>query len=458
NEREIELLHLWIAEGADTEQRLEEVEVGDTLYALVRPLLEKEGVARSTYAFDFADKTLIEELNTPFRTVSMLSLNSPALHAEIFVRKAYKKAFLEELLAIKDQLTSLNISNLPIEDADLVTIARFSNLEKLLLNNTDITGKNLEELNACSRLKHLALSGTAVQEKHLQVLTNFPALKEVYLWNTDIEQAKLDSLNQQFPSMTFESGYLVDETEILQLSPPRLKNKSSLLDKNELVTLESKFPNVIVRYTINGDQPDSLESPIYEKPFKLESPTTIKAKAYVEGWKSSNTAFFTLFSKGYTPDSVKLLTDANERYQGKGAETLTNFVKGKPDNFRSPAWLGYRDQPLEAMFDFGENPPEIGEIVGSFAQNLGSEIFPPEKVEIWGGNDQKSLKFLSAAQPNLPTDYEGNRIVSASVSIPSSKFQHYKVIVHPLHQTPKWHSLYKKGRKSWTFVDEIFFY
>lgn len=458
SEREMELLHLWIAEGADTGQRLEEVEASDTLYSFVNSLLKAKSAAKPIYAFDFADQKLIEQLNTPFRTVSMLSLNSPALHAEIFVRKAYKKIFLEELVAIKNQLTSLNISNLPIEDADLAIIAQFPNLEKLLLNNTDITGENLQELKACENLKHLALSGTAIEEKHLQILTTFPALQEVYLWNTNIKQASLDSLNHQMSKIAFEGGYVVDEAEILQLSPPRLKNKSSLLDKGELIVLESKFPNVTIRYTTDGSNPDSLEAPIYNQPFKLESPTTIKTKAYVEGWSSSNIATFNLFIEGYTPDSIKLLTDANEQYQGRGAETLTNFEKGKPENFRNPAWLGYRDEPLEAMIDFGETPPEIQEIVGSFAQNLGSEIFPPEKLEVWGGNNENALQFLSSTKPIMPTDYEGNKIVSASVNIPNSQFQYYKIIIRPLRQTPKWHSLYKKGRKAWAFVDEIFFY
>jgi len=456
SDQEIELLHLWIASGANTEQRLEEVETTDILYPFINQLLQEKEIT-PTYAFNFANKELIEQLNTPFRNVSMFSLNSPALHAEIFVRKAYKKEFLQELLAVKEQLISLNISNLPIEDADLKTIAQFSNLEKLLLNNTDITGENLEELKACAKLNHLALSGTAVKEKHLQVLADFPALKEVYLWNTDIPTTAIDSLNKAFPNLIFERGYVVNKDEVLQLSPQRLKNKSNLLREGEQVVLESKFPNVTIRYTTDGSEPDSLNSPIYEQAFTIESSTVVNAKAFVEGWSSSEIATFSLFLEGYTPDSVKLLTDANPQYQGKGAETLINFEKGKAENFNNPAWLGYRDHPLEAVVDFGKNPPEIKEIVGSFAQNLGSEIFPPEKIEIWGGNNQNALNFLSSAKSTMPTTYESNEIVSVAVNLPNSKFQYYKIIVHPT-QTLKWHNLYKKGRKGWAFIDEVFFY
>ena len=80
------MLHLWIAEGADTEQQLEEVNTSDTLYPFVAPLLEAKNIAQPTYAFDFADKELIKQLNTPFRSVKTIANDQAALHAVIFVR------------------------------------------------------------------------------------------------------------------------------------------------------------------------------------------------------------------------------------------------------------------------------------------------------------------------------------------------------------------------------------
>ncbi|MEM8523508.1 MAG: chitobiase/beta-hexosaminidase C-terminal domain-containing protein [Bacteroidota bacterium] len=460
SEREIELLHLWIEQGADTKLTLAEVASTNDLFPLVNSLLQeaKEAtIEKPKYDFDFADKAVVERLNTPFRNVKTIANDQAALHAEIFVRRAYRREFLDELIAIKEQLTSLNVSNLPIEDADLSIIAQFPNLEKLLLNNTDVSGNNLETLKTCNKLQHLALSGTKVQESHLQKLTDFPALKEVYLWNTDIEPAAIDSLNQQFPNLKFERGYLVNKEEILKLSPPRLKNKNTLIKKGEPIVLESKFPNVTIRYTTDGSEPDSLESLVYTNPIQITSPKTIKTRAFVEGWLGSDTEAFSLFLEGYRPDSAHLLTKANEQYLGKGEATLINLEKGKPGNFRNPAWLGYRDSPLEALIDFGANPPKIVQVVGSFAQNIGSDIFPPKKVEIWGGSTKESLRLLSSTQPDRPEGYKPNiAIITTTLNLPDAQFQYYKIIAHPVSRLPKWH--HRKGEKGWVFMDEVFFY
>ncbi|MEL6942443.1 MAG: c-type cytochrome domain-containing protein [Bacteroidota bacterium] len=458
SDKEIELLHLWIAQGANTQQRLLEIEPNDTLFRFINPLLQKaEETEVTKYNFDFADKAVIEKLNTPFRNVKTISLGEPALHAEIYVRKAFKKKFLEELLVVKPQLTSLNISNLPIENSDLSTLIQFPNLEKLLLNNTNITGNNLEELKACTKLKQLALSGTAVQEKHLQKLNSIPALKEVYLWDTDIDPSVIDSFNQEFSSPKLEYGYVVDEAEILKLSPPRLRNKSTLIKKDEPIVLESKFPNVRIRYTLDGSEPDSLESNIFIDRITINKPTTIKAKSFVEGWLSSNSAEFSFFIEGQKPDSLTLLTTPNPQYLGKGNATLTNLEKGKPENFRNPAWLGYQKNPLEALVDFGKNPPEINQIVGSFAQNIGSDIFPPQKVEIWAGNSKNGLKLLVSNQPDRPKGYSPNtKMITVSLEIPKAQFQYYKIVAHPVSSLPSWHS--RKGNKGWVFMDEVFFY
>jgi Leucine-rich repeat (LRR) protein len=57
---------------------------------------------------------------------------------------------------------------MPIKDEDLSTIAQFENLEKLNLNNTDITGKTLTKFQSLSKLKSLSLSGTKVTKESLK--------------------------------------------------------------------------------------------------------------------------------------------------------------------------------------------------------------------------------------------------------------------------------------------------
>ncbi|MEM9885530.1 MAG: FN3 associated domain-containing protein [Bacteroidota bacterium] len=458
-EQEIELLHDWIVAGADMEQRIVDVSDSTDLYASMRPFLKvKTAKEKVKYAFAAADKSVVEELNHPFRSVYPIALNSPALRADIFVRQAYKASFLSELAAIKNQLVALNLSKLPIQDEDLDVISEFSNLEQLILNGTDIEGTALSKLSACKNLKELALSNTKVGAKQLKALQEFPALKEVFVWNLDISKEEQSDLEEKMPNVKWEKGYQNDPDELLQLSPPILKNKSTLFEMGDQAVLENKLPGAVIRYTLDGTEPDSLESPVYEVPFIVESITTIKAKTFRENWLSSPVSEYIIFPKGIVVDSCFLLTLPNEQYKGEGAVSLIDQTKGKAENFRNPAWLGYREEKLEALFDLGEAAPIVKEIVGSFAQNIGSEIFPPTAVEVWGGNTKDNLEKINTVQVEMPTKYERNKIVGVKLPIPNSNYRYYKVIVHPLAQTPKWHALHKKGRRSWAFVDEIFFY
>ena len=62
------------------------------------------------------------------------------------------RKFAEEYIANTAWSVILNLSKMPVHDEDLALIANFPNLEKLILNQTDITGNSLEQLKKCSRI------------------------------------------------------------------------------------------------------------------------------------------------------------------------------------------------------------------------------------------------------------------------------------------------------------------
>ncbi|NJK83787.1 MAG: hypothetical protein HC912_08185 [Saprospiraceae bacterium] len=221
--------------------------------------------------------------------------------------------------------------------------------------------------------------------------------------------------------------------------------------------LETKIPNAAIYYTIDGTTPDSL-SAVYQLPFDFKEIIPLKAKTYKKGWKSSDIVSFLFFPKGYVPDTIILMTSSSKRYKGNGAATLIDCRKGNPNNHGGRDWLGYQEESLDALIDFGEQAPVIQEVVGSFAKITWAEIFPPYRFEIWGGNTPDNLKKLGFAVPPQPKEYETNEVVPVSIKISAASFRYYKMIAVPLPQIPSWHSRYKKGRKGWVFMDEVFFY
>ena len=457
-----ELLYQWIAAGADMTMKVKELSEENPLYLAVAPRLEAleedaQGTARR-YSFEAAPEKLVASLNTPFRTVLPSVANSPALHAAIFVRQAYEPAFLKELLKVKEQLVSLNLTNMPVSDADLSIIAQFANLEKLNLNGTDINGNGLQELAGIKGLRSLALSNTGVDGEINSVLAKFAALEEIFLWNTQFAAADLNKLEKRLPGVVIHRGYTPDPAEKLPLGPPLLVNQEVVMRKGEKVALKHNFPGVEIRYTTDGQEPDSLHSPTYDQPFELVGPAVVKAKAYRPGWLTSPLAEFTLFRAGLPVDSAFLALPPHPQYPGFGATTLIDGRKGKESNFREPgAWLGYQDTPLEAHF-YLKKPMDqpVQRIVVSFLRQVGPRIMPPASVEVWAGHGKNNLQLLKRIRPEMLARSEPPAVKAIEIDVPGLDYSCYKLVVNPVKRLPAWHD--SAGEKGWVFVDEVFFY
>jgi hypothetical protein len=157
------------------------------------------------------------------------------------------------------------------------------------------------------------------------------------------------------------------------------------------------------------------------------------------------------------PENVALLSPPDKQYPGDGAKILIDGRKGFTDNFKEPSWLGYRDNPFIAEFDFGSAPTSIHKIVLSNGENIGGYIFPPSEIEIWAGQNSHQLKLIKSFKPEVPKDYRGQRIETLDISFDSElKYAVFKIIAKPINKLPSWHS--GKGKKGWFFVDEVFFY
>jgi hypothetical protein len=176
---------------------------------------------------------------------------------------------------------------MPLKDEDLALIANFPNLEKLILNQTDITGNTLEQLKKCKNLESVALAGTKISKENLQKILDLPRLKEVFIWNTDINEVAVNELGKKYTKIKFDKGGIDNPNEILQLNPPILVNEGFIIKTSAPITLKHTLKNVKIRYTIDGSEPDSTTVNIYEKPIVIESYTKFKAVATKENWYAS---------------------------------------------------------------------------------------------------------------------------------------------------------------------------
>jgi uncharacterized membrane protein len=455
---EVQFISLWIDAGANTEQKLGEVPQTDTLRQLadiIVPRYQQPAEAKAQYSFEFASAGKIEKLSTPNRTVFQIAKNEPAVQADFYLRETFQPKYLEELVEVKDQLVSVNLSNMPVKDADLKTIARFENLEVLNLNNTDIKGEGLKALTSLDKLQSVSVSGTRVPAQRLADLASSKSLKEVFVWNTGVTTEDLKVLSDQFPQISWSIGYVPDTTEVLTLNVPLLKSDNRVLEADQKIVLKHNLPGTVVRYTTDGSQPDSIKSPVYKDPIQMEGAFLLKTKAYKDGWHSSDVAEFFMFKKGSTPTTFNLLTKPDDTYPGEGSITLINGLKGIPDFYRHPAWMGFRNNDLVVDFAFDDNAPPLKSVTLSYAKNAGAICMPPQEMQVWAGNEKDKLTLVAKTNPRQPEGYDPIRIEGATVTLPATRFKYYKLVAKPLAKLPAFRN--NKKAKGWLMVDEIFF-
>ena len=448
---EIAVLHHWIKGGADFKKKVSELADTDTLKLLAKSLLKTSET--EVYTFKAVDESTIKKLTTNYRVISPLALNSPALSVEFFGASQFKGEQLSELQSIKEQIVQLNLNKMPIKDEDLKTIEGFENLRKLNLSFTQITGATLNELKNLKHLKQLSLSGgTGVKSADLTFLKDIPLLKELQLWNTNVSENEIAALKSTLPKTVIETGFKGD-TIIARLSMPILENENiQVFQKDTKVQLKHYVKGAVIRYTLDGTAPDSLQSPAYpEGGILIDKTTVLKAKAFLEGWVSSDTLTQQFYKSGYLADSMQLTQQPNPQYSGKGKMLFDGKLGDL--NFKSGKWLGFKETFFEGYAYFNQ-PINLSKVTFSTLIDIGSYIMPPQELQVWGGNSTSDLVLLKTINPTQPTKIESSGLKGFECSFNSKQVKVLKFVGKSVQKLPPWHP--GKGDKSWFFVDEIF--
>jgi hypothetical protein len=453
-DEETQLIRSWIKSGADFEKKIADLNPDDSLRLVAVSMMANEidNTNEHTYPFQPASERLVEKLNSPFMTLAPLSANSPALRADFYVSALFNIKTLEALTAVKEQLVELNLSHMPITDKDLSFIGNFKNLEKLNLNFTNISA-DLTPLKSLKNLRSLSLSGTRVNSQSLTPILSLSDLKELFVWNTSISNQDQLALNKKYSNISVVSKGSLDNNPTKLSKPTRINE--DVLKENEPLMLKHPMPGVTIRYTLDGTDPDSINGENFTNPIHISGSTTLKDYAFKEGWLKSDIYEATCFVAGSKPIAMNLLTNPEPQYMGEGVKTLIDGVKGNADQYRDASWLGYRNNPFVAEFDFQNLSPSFKNITISYGRNIDAYLFPPAEVEVWGGSSKQKISLIKKISVPQPVSSESVKVEALIIPLENTKCNYYKVVCKPVDKLPKWHR--GKGEKGWFFIDEIFF-
>lgn len=458
------LLFLWIKGNAEFNKKVTDLPAKDSLRMLASTYLQPSGATEEHYDFAAADPKLIKKLNNNYRVIYPVATGSPALGVNIYNIKTYSPKVLSELSDVKKQVISLDLDKMPVKDADLKTIAQFENLRTLNLNFTDVTGAALKDLAPLKYLATLSLAGTQLNPEAIGQISQLKSLKKITLWDTGLADAEIQNLQKANKNIEFIKGFK-DDGKPIKLNDPQVKNASFVFTKPVPLELSHPIKGVDIRYTTDGTDPDSVKSLIYKPGVLITQNTAIKAKAYKSGWLSSGTVQANFYKSTYTPDSISFITAPDQKYSGDGPKTLIDKDLGGTD-FGNGKWIGSQKEVVIYMQFSG--PADIHAVTFNCMRNIGSQIFLPAGIEIWGGRDKDHLKLLSTFRPAPPQKKDPFLVKGIDCKLPGRHLLTcLKIVAKPLPQLPKFITAaqpVKKGAKpvvikpqpGWLFMDEIF--
>jgi uncharacterized membrane protein len=139
------------------------------------------------YAIEAAPDDAIEELVAAGIDIARLSESDPRLSVNL--QFAADETITEPLLLlapVASQIAWLNVKARSLSEAEWVELARFDNLTRLHLEQTNVEDRHLESLRNASQLEYLNLYGTNVGDDGLAFVSELPKLADVYVWQTRV--------------------------------------------------------------------------------------------------------------------------------------------------------------------------------------------------------------------------------------------------------------------------------
>ena len=439
NDNEKELIKLWIDEGADfyNFRKMND----DNFSKEILSFLPKE-----IASVDPPNRNdLVRLIENEFR-IERISVENNFIDIK-YQGKSFKQSYLRLLSKVSNNIKRLDLSFVDLSSIDLSRVDNFENLTYLNLNNTKLTTKKIQKLDL--DIQTLILSNNNFDVSVFDKFISNPTNERVFAYNTisDLDLTKEISANSN--DKIYFGVSLDDFASNVPLKIPIITPTQTLFSSTIDVEVVSDITNPDYRYTINGDEPDSLSN-LYVGPIKIDRSSNLKFKAFKKGSRPSpvQEVFYRKIAASIT--DFKLLSTTVEPYAAKNI--LSNNEVGSAD-FRDGTWNGFiksdtRSGDMIAEFSLPEGVNEIG--ISSLT-DYGAYILFPTKIELYDislGNDE--LVYSK----NISRKFDEENAPLHTFRIPINKnLKKVRLKVISNKKLPKGHPA--EGEPAWLFIDEI---
>lgn len=444
---EVRLLTWWVETGASFTRTVMEISQADP----IRETLTAYFAPEETIDIGFANPQILASLSNDGFNIKQIEPDKPYLEIYLGQKKNLSYADLKELRRVDEQIHTLDLGGSQVDRSVLREVARYENLHRLYLDNTATTDDMVTAIRKLKKLEYLNLYGTNVTRKGAAQMAKLPGLKQLYLWQTNIENEALTSLQAGFPDIEINGG-LPEDSEFTraELAPPKMEFASTFFRKEMPVSVSYNLSQTQLFYQLG----DGAQLALEDGQVVLTESGKLSVFAKKEGWEDSPVVeqVFIKVADNHL-GQTKLRFDPKGDYKGKGTSTLFDLKKGS-ENFRDGNWLGFGGDDLLVDIELAESR-ELKKVFISTLDDIGSWIFPPVALEVWGGNAPDKLTKLQELNLQQPEGPEPKHMAIHELAFDAQKLRYIRVRAKNYGTLPDWHP--GKGTPAWLFIDEIAF-
>lgn len=239
--------------------------------------------------------------------------------------------------------------------------------------------------------------------------------------------------------------------QALRLAPPKIPADHVFFQGKTSVPLEFDLERAVIRYALNTE-PGPLSAE-YKQSIEVKQSCTLQAKTFHPDFASSSAVKRQFIRVKYVPSTIRLLTEPNKSYPGKGALSMFDLKKGGGD-LHDGNWLGFSGDTVVLEADF-KAPVSCKKLLISTLSDLGAWIMPMRAVEVYGKNKSGSWQKIGQKTLDTQADTSPNYARFEPVPLDTFKTAHFKIVLTPYGSLPAGHA--GAGSQAWLFLDEIVF-
>ncbi|MHA7128913.1 c-type cytochrome domain-containing protein [Algoriphagus namhaensis] len=209
-EAEIELIRLWIQQGAPLDQTLGEAGLAESDVSALFPEITNPFYPESSLPKLPAD--LLDSLRSLSLYVQPIAEGSSWIEVSAVNFPRFESKDFRLFQGAKNHIVHLDLSNTQVDQSIWDSLANLTNLTVLKLNKAQISGDNLGKLKSCEKLKLLYLNETLVNLAQFRALHSHPSLQKVYAYGLAGNSSDFLDLSFEIETGAFDLPPLASDT------------------------------------------------------------------------------------------------------------------------------------------------------------------------------------------------------------------------------------------------------